>query len=90
MLYNPIAVDFDNQALGMLKERIRLESDATLFSDTIQYLIQDIQNGTSMVLQKQFVNNYMLMEHSHKRLDSFFRNHFSLNEYPENCDQEIL
>jgi hypothetical protein len=72
LLYNPLALEFDPRANGMLEKRVRIESNPLQFSDVIRLLIQDMRNGTPMVNANQFMNNYMLMDQNYRRLEIFF------------------
>lgn len=72
LLYNPEGVEFETGAEQLLKKRIRMSSSPGEYGSMVRAIISDIKHGSKMTKEREFVDNYCLMENTENRLREFF------------------
>jgi len=71
VLYNEGTVHFEEKALDFLRKRIRINSDKSLFQKEIEALLGDIENGSQMTSDTEFIDRYCIRPDVNERLESF-------------------
>jgi len=71
--YNSENVSFDENALEMLRKRIRISGQQSEFTHILRSFVDDVKSGALNLNNEEFLQNYCIMKDSDTRLKNFFK-----------------